>query len=295
MHREIKKETTAAQIVIRLLNGMLKGCEFDLASGKTLFIVAKENEVLTQQHLPIFPENTIFIPVTSAGSNFEINIDDQTPANVLLRELNNEDDSEKNKAASILFNQIITVGEVVFAVKEINSEWAEEILLYPGKEKEKTTPLPLAKKSRAALWCSLSAVTLISAIIVANFDYRDSKQKQSGELSSLLGDNEGKYHIFHGHDGWIYILANNEKEVAWARQSLIRLHFSKPVRVLSLQSEEQRIGLWLTENWPTVKYHRIRIETPQSPVILISEERSQLNDQQRAQLIKNLNQQIPYA
>ncbi|WP_425286294.1 PrgH/EprH family type III secretion apparatus protein [Candidatus Fukatsuia endosymbiont of Tuberolachnus salignus] len=43
MHREIKKETTAAQIVIRLLNGMLKGCEFDLASGKTLFIVAKEN------------------------------------------------------------------------------------------------------------------------------------------------------------------------------------------------------------------------------------------------------------
>jgi len=59
MHREIKTKSVAPQIIIRLLNGILKGCEFELGNGKTLFIVGKESDVLNQTHLPTFPENTI--------------------------------------------------------------------------------------------------------------------------------------------------------------------------------------------------------------------------------------------
>ncbi|WP_342064489.1 PrgH/EprH family type III secretion apparatus protein [Candidatus Fukatsuia endosymbiont of Drepanosiphum platanoidis] len=167
--------------------------------------------------------------------------------------------------------------------------------LLKGCGKEKKVVAPLEKKSHAILWYALSIFALISALMVAYVHSRDTRQQQIRELSSLLGDSREQYHIFYGHDGWIYILANNEKKAAWVQQYLIQLHFSKPVKVLNIQNEEERIGSWLAENWLTVKYHRVRIDTPRAPIILISEERNQLNNEKRAQLINNLNKQIPYA
>jgi len=82
----------------------------------------------------------------------------------------------------------------------------------------------------------------MTALSIAQIKKADDQQ-QTQELSSLLGDSEGKYQILPCHDGWIYILANNDKEMAWARQALIRFNSTQQVRVLSVQQEEKRIGL----------------------------------------------------
>ncbi|WP_339058239.1 PrgH/EprH family type III secretion apparatus protein [Candidatus Regiella endosymbiont of Tuberolachnus salignus] len=292
MHREIKTKSVAPQIIIRLLNGILKGCEFELGNGKTLFIVGKESDVLNQTHLPTFPENTIFIPVTSEGTNFEIQVNEEN--NVFLQPLHSESETEKNNPTAVVFNKIVKVGQLAFSIKAINTPWVSEILAYPVQKKVAPKPRRLAKKARLLLWGAVGVFTLMTALSIAQIKKADDQQ-QTKELSSLLGDSEGKYQILPGHDGWIYILANNDKEMAWARQALIRFNSTQQVRVLSVQQEEKRIGLWLSENWSKVKYHRIRIETPRSPKVLISKERTELNDDQRTQLIKALNQQIPYA
>jgi len=289
------QEIQEPQMIIRLLNGVLKGYEFELGKGKTLFVVGKEEAILKKENEAKLPENTIFIPFDVEEFQFEIEVDSSNK--ILLREFIHHASKEK----TIDFNHIVSVETLNFAIKAINTEWDEAILT--GKKKE----MAVSKQSKKSFVRHLMTL-LISGFVVgliffmlAYFKMTDEEKKEKektkeiSQISYVLGDYQGKYEILGAHDHWMYVFAKNEKEATWAKQSLTRADIKNPIRVINLQDEEKRVAAWLSENWSWVKYHRVKIETPLVPVLLISQERTVLDAQKSLNLMQSLKEQMPYA
>ncbi|KVN41155.1 hypothetical protein WJ64_32645 [Burkholderia ubonensis] len=93
----------------------------------------------------------------------------------------------------------------------------------------------------------------------------------------------------------MYVLAGSERDALWARQAVARGDFGMPVRVVSSQGEAARIDRWLSHAEPDLAYHRVRMDKPHEPTLLLSKERSSLNEAARDQLAKRLLDALPYA
>ncbi|WP_164521434.1 PrgH/EprH family type III secretion apparatus protein [Iodobacter ciconiae] len=274
-------------IVIRLLNSILRGCEFELPTGKTLFIVGNEDELLPQHHS--LPENTIFVPMKDGGINFEIQAEDAQPGTITLYELAADTPAKEIHQP---FNTVSHIGKLTIAIRRIEESWSEEIINY---QQEIPAPASHSIKQRG-FRPLLIAVTTALLIGTALFFYNQNIARQHiTHLSDVLGDQTGKYQIHAGQDNRLYIIANNERDASWARQALIHSDFSQPTRVISLQDEARRIRHWLAENEPGLSYHRLQIDNPLLPRLLISLERSNSDPKNHQQLSKKLKAELPYA
>lgn len=81
-------------LVLRLLNGSLKGCEYYLSAPITLFVAGGEEQTDRRHEPPSLPPETIFIPHHQGGVNFEIVIDTAAPPKSALRVLKDDGISE---------------------------------------------------------------------------------------------------------------------------------------------------------------------------------------------------------
>ena len=101
-------------IVLRLLNSTLRGCEFELPPGRTLFLVTKQLAGSEAQVLPDFPSDTVFIPVEQGGVNFEILYDPTRSEPVTLRELTDTQSVERGLA----WQQPHKIGSMTIALRQ---------------------------------------------------------------------------------------------------------------------------------------------------------------------------------
>lgn len=289
MQTEHNDSISFKSIVVRLLNGTLKGCEYHLSAGKTLFIAADEME-LSHEPLPSFPEDSVLIPADGDGVNFEIVVPDSTGQGVLLRELRDNAARERMLESQRPYR----VGDLVLAIRCEDENWSEEILEYQADAA--VNPPPVRKTWRKKGIIAAIVCTAVIASVLAIFQTnRDIRQREIVALAGRLTNEPEKFRILSGRDGQIYVLANDDRDAAWGRQSLVRLKPDQQVNIASYQEEIQRIERWIGNNYPFLKLHQFKLDQPTLPSLLMSRQRTQLTGQQKQGLREDLLKVVPYA
>lgn len=272
---------------------MLRGCEFTLASGKTLFIVSDDSTIRQQHQGTILPDSTIYIPAKDNDSNFEILVPAQADQQVILRELG----EEKTPERAIISNEIITIGGQRIAWRPEAVPFSDEVL---ADNTEETMPSFVTQseevKRPRSVWLKRAMVVgIVGCISFAGYTYLTETQRQISSVSTFLESGIGNYHIVYGKDKKIYVLAITDMAAQWALQTIVRTPQSYQMQVLTLKAEEQRISKWIGSNWPQVKFHRVILDEPQRPVVQISAERTRLNESEKSRLISAMLKDIPYS
>ncbi|TCL06148.1 PrgH/EprH family type III secretion apparatus protein [Sodalis ligni] len=276
-------------IVVRLLNGLLKGCEYHLSSGKTLFIAADGGE-LDACALPSFPQDSVLLLAEGESVNFEIITAPATGETAVLRIL---DDSEARETA-LEANRAYPVGSLMLAIRKGNETWSDEILNF--QVDKAPAPVPLRNKNRNRWVIAALACTAVTAfILVLLLGKWDVQQREIMALANQLSDEPEKYRILSGRDGTMHVLTADDQDASWGRQSLVRSKASQKVTIASYREETQRIGRWLEVNYPFIKLHHFNLEQPTQPLLLISRQRNVVDDAGITRLHKGLMEQLPYA
>ncbi|QZN94797.1 PrgH/EprH family type III secretion apparatus protein [Symbiopectobacterium purcellii] len=288
--RNIDKEK---RIVVRLLNGVLRGCEFALLEGNTLFLSTDEKTISKQYNGTQMPDNTIYIPAEQTDVSFEIIVKLSDSCHVYMREIS--DDGSPMTALSE--NEVITVGMQKFAWRNQYSEFSDDILSgeYPDSAKAQASATAEVVKNTKSVWyASLAAVALLSAVFAAGYGYLTGTQRQLDNVSTLLNFASDDYQIVYARDNWIYVFAGSEKASDWAIQTMVRNPLRQQVIVVNIASEEERISRWVETYWPALKFYQVRLSDPQHPMLRISKERNELSEKVRGDFIAALKEKFPY-
>lgn len=278
-------------ITLRLLNGGLRGCEFQLAPGKTLFIVKNENDASGEVGVPDLPEDAIYIPMAQGGVNFEVWVGKEFGEGVTVRAL----DRAGAHDVVCALHTICKVGTVEFALKRHMDLWQEKILFYPRVPAASLPVKTAPTKKNPPYLIFLVVGTLALALIAYFWKPLFNPQHQTATLMVLLNGATGKLHVLKGRDSIFYVIADNERDASWAKQVLVRNHFSQPVKVATYTEEENRIAQQISDHNPVFSYYALRLQQPDQPKLLFSYEHAELSSGAREALSRKLSQWLPYA
>ncbi|CNF34317.1 PrgH/EprH family type III secretion apparatus protein [Yersinia kristensenii] len=278
-NEELLKEKDA-NIVVRVLNGFLRGCEFTLSEGRTIFIVDDKKHINEQHKGTVLPDNSIYIPAENVGVNFEISVVPDKICRVFLREIHDDDELSRE----IVANEVIVVGLLKFAWRHQQDIFLNEILStnIDGSGVEtlptETTQTPHAM-GRLIKICVVGIV--LSILLVTGYIYQTASQREINSVAALLNYAPEDYQIIFGHDRQLYVFAKTDKAAEWAIQTLIRNPPRQQAHVVSKDTEQQRVARWIESHWPQVKFHRIKLTSARNAVIQISAERTSLSERDR--------------
>lgn len=269
-----------SQIVIRLLNGPLQGCEFLLAPGRTLFVVGQPATFIASDRLPEFPNDTLYIPLDAGGINFELH----NGESLELQELGDSAGARRQ----VELNRLQQVGELTFALKHESEIWPAGLL--------STVETPLAPprpKARNAL----IAAAVVIGLLLAGIGYKTwhMPQRQFASLSENLGNDAQRFTIMPGRDNLIYVATHSERESFWVHQEILRSQYRGQVRVVYPAQENERVGRWLSIYYPSLSWYRLQLSNPLQPQLWVSQQRTTLNEAAREKLTHDLLAQLPYA
>ncbi|HEY4074383.1 MAG TPA: PrgH/EprH family type III secretion apparatus protein, partial [Herbaspirillum sp.] len=129
MSQEYDATKAVPAAVLRLLNGALRGGEFALDAGITLFVVSSPDAFHHDAGQPDFPDNAIFIPCDEGGANFEVEVrpEEDGALSIHLRDL-----SDFSEQQPYVANSVRRIGGLDFALCRQGDAWSEEVLTYAG-------------------------------------------------------------------------------------------------------------------------------------------------------------------
>lgn len=288
-------EESFKKIVFKLINGSLRGCEFLLPPGKTLFIVSGENEISHHNQGTISSENAIFIPSRNPGCNFEIIVSEDANA-VTLREIQEEGFHETITVP----HEIFIVGDQKFAWRHEGEDFLGEAFFSSESEVEKSS---VSAKTEGEVqpaskfwWCKiLFVLAILTCISYGAYTIITETDRKINSVSDYLSSSAGNYHVIYGKDKKIYIMAFSEQAAQWAIQTMVRSKKTEETQILTTRAEELRITKWIEANWAQVKSHRVILNNPEIPIIEISRERSRLDEKQQKDFIHSVLENMPYA
>jgi type III secretion system PrgH/EprH family protein len=289
IHRNIDNNA-GALFVLRILNGAMRGAEFELSRGNTLFVAGSADAFSDESRLPEFPDNAIFIPLDQGMFNFEIVA--LAEDNVTLRELN---EIEVREQACPL-NTVIAIGTLEFSVKPYGADWDAAVLNHPLPTLPaiKETPQPRVSMWRRAIIAGL-LLTMLAVSIGTAYWMHDTTQRQKTRLSDLLQGSINEYQVVKGKDDVFYIFAGTLRDASWARQALVRSDFNVPVKVVYAQAEKTRIEKLLDKEESLRAYHILRLDDPANPELLVSAERGPRDQAARNRMAARVMTMLPYA
>lgn len=284
----------SAVAMIRVLNGPLRGCEFELQAGTSTFIVSDEAAWPKDGYPAEFPPNVIYVPSQTgkaASTNFELVIEDCGAAGFEVRELH--DDATVSTHGR--FNSVMQVGSLLFAVRLHDTEWSPDVI---AGRRECASRQPPPAKSMARPSLLLMTVVLICVLAVAAMLWYASAASPQGNTASVarqLGLDVERTPVLGSSNGRVYIMAANENDRSWIRQGVMRSGVGDKVSVLTADTENERIERWMERAFPGVAYFRLHLDEPSAPQLWISRERTTLPDAEEAALTQALLERLPYA
>ncbi|QRX82152.1 PrgH/EprH family type III secretion apparatus protein [Glaciimonas sp. PAMC28666] len=288
MPSKVSREETPVFAVLRFMNGPLLGCEYGLEPGKTLFVVGSVGDLIVGEVIPEFPENTVVVPMPQGGINFEVIIDSGAADGFLLRVLT---DAPEDRCH--LFQDSCTAGDTRFLVRRRDDDWRVSLI-----ESQAPLAIKVDKKvsSLAFIYWLSGLAALFSLVFASTAIWKSSKgDVLSTRVSAAIAGSIGKYQILRGHDDVEYVFAGSERDMAWGRQALIRADLYSRVTVSTLRREESRIVDLLRVTYPTLAFHRLRMEELTQPILMLSQNRTILTNEARGVLIEQIKRWMPYA
>jgi type III secretion system PrgH/EprH family protein len=335
MSQEYDATKAVPAAVLRLLNGALRGGEFALDAGITLFVVSSPDAFHHDAGQPDFPDNAIFIPCDEGGANFEVEVrpEEDGALSIHLRDL-----SDFSEQQPYVANSVRRIGDLDFALCRQGDAWSEEVLTYTGNVSLPPEPsLPemelqqhaypepddsvntkhggkririisvalvsifLASALAAILWSqsqsqSSSAPQQTTRQAIEKADAALSAQRsQIVESSKLLTGAVGQYRILPGRDGLVYVFAADDRDAAWAQQALSRSAYADKTRIVQNSSERARVVRLLAGTERLLAYYILRLDNPARPELWLSSERAPLDAAARAALAQRMKVLLPYA
>lgn len=303
MSLSLEVEDCKDKAILRLLNGPLSGCEYRISIGTTL-VVAQRAEHLTGRNsdaeIPEFPDNAIVIPV-EGGINFELIITEGKGNSDCAEK--SEDHHEHEQFELHLFSPdpIVSVhryyescqaGTLQFSVRPINTPWQAEMFC------DQTPVLISQTATKPSMLLTSIVIGILLLVVGASafvFWMTFSDKKRQSKVEQVVSGSSEPFHIIRGRDRQLYIFANTERDVSWARQALMREALAAPSQISTLRNEELRITNLIQANYPTLDFHRVKLDDPAKPLILLSQERAHINEQMQRALTANLMSWMPYA
>lgn len=285
------------KVVIRFINGSLRGCEFTLTAGKTIFVVCHVDDIKLQHLGTITSDNTIYIPcdVKVPSYNFEIVVPEDKGSTLSLNVFHSDGVSEKEIPA----NKLIAIAEHTICWREEGDAFNDAVL--SDSAEPATHPEDYNKneavisKGKGTWWKIAAGLTIIFCISAAGYSYLTETHRQITSVAEFLDNKVGDYNIIYGKDNIIYILSESESVAQWAIQSMIRTPSPYRTKILTTGSEEQRIVSWIESNWSQVKIHRVRLDSPEHPIIEVSSERTKLTPYEMKIFSTSVAKNINYA
>lgn len=280
-------------MILRVLSGALRGCEFQLSPGKTLVLIGTQEVEQDPGQLLNIPENTIYLPALEGASNFEILVDGD--ATVRLRIL----DQENSQEIACILNAIHTAGTLSFAIKPINQEWSQAVL-HPTTVATTIDGMDavLTRKNIFNFPYIFGVASVVLALVLGTFGYQawmKSKHQYSNTLSTLLQGSSEKIDILEGRDQVLYVFTNSDRDMSWANQIIVRSKFHQPVKVTTYQDEEASIAKKISNSYPNFFYHAIHLDVPDRPQIFYSATRDHYSQANLNQFTQKLESLLPYA
>jgi len=278
--------------IIRLLSGPLSGCEYRISKGITLVVAQRAKDLTGHQNdaeIPEFPENALVLAV-EGGINFELTISDENADEFMLRSLLPDPVVTTHR-----YHQSCQVGALHFSVRPIGTVWQPESI---AADSVVATGLSSTKRpKRAKLLVSFLVAVLVLTLgaCAVKLWIVLSEKKRDTRLTKIVAGSSEPLQMMRGRDGQTYIFANTERDVSWARQALMREGLAESVQISTLHTEELRITNLIQANYPSLNFHRIKLDDPAKPILFMSEERGYVEEQRRRQLVANMMSWMPYA
>ncbi|AJQ46105.1 MULTISPECIES: PrgH/EprH family type III secretion apparatus protein [Pseudomonas] len=281
------QDSTATQCVLRVFNGPLQGCEFDLAQERTLFVVGSEAKFCSIEHPLSVPEDAIYIPLECGGRNFEVLLGDTERSGRVLRILADEGVVER----LIPFQSLENVAELLIAVRPFDEAWRSELLVQG--------PTVLAEPEPARVPSTVSRRVAVGAVLaimagLAMFGWYASRPTPVSSVEALIAGGNNSMVVVYGRDQAIYVFAGSERDAGWGRQVLVRNGYSA-TQVMTIYDERRRLESLVSSIAPQLAYHRMDLSDPVNPRLLISRQRSLLTPDLQSRLESALGAVAPYA
>jgi type III secretion system PrgH/EprH family protein len=288
MSLSIKSGNSSVMAVLRFLSGPFCGCEYGLSGRETLVIAGAERSLLGRDdapEIPDFPENSIVVPV-DGGRNFEIVIGGQDEEGFRLRTFEPLPEERSSK-----YQKICQIGSLSFALRPYHEMWKPEII---GVARAVPQTWEFNRIMMVRAFWGLIIFLVLAVLTVMLLDWLGEK-KQIAEVAAVVDGASEPYKMLKASNGVVYIFAENERDVVWAKQALARKSMATVARVSTLRDEEMRVGGKLLENYPKLAFYRLKLADPSRPVLLLSQERGQNNVETQKALIRSLSEWMPYA
>ncbi|QIR27169.1 MULTISPECIES: PrgH/EprH family type III secretion apparatus protein [Kluyvera] len=290
-----QNNNSARKVVIRLINGSLRGCEFTLTAGRTVFIVCHADDIKQQHQGTLTPDNTIYIPCSVPSPNFEIFVPEDKDKLLVLHVFDVDGATEQEISA----NKLIAIGEQKICWRDEKDAFSDDLLTdyvhQQSHDDAEQNDDVRTTTGKSPWWKLAAAFVIIGCVSAAGYSYLNETQRQITSVAEFLDNKVGDYHIIYGKDSIIYILSESESAAQWAIQSMIRTPSPYRTKILTTDNEAQRIGTWIESNWPQVKLHRVRLDYPEHPVIEVSAERTKLSPAEMKRFTDSIAKNINYA
>lgn len=281
------QDSPATQCVLRVFNGPLQGCEFDLAQPRTLFVVGAEATFCSIEQPPSVPEDAIYIPLQCGGRNFEVLPADNGRSGCVVRILSDEGVVER----LIPFQSLENISELLIAVRPLDEVWRSGLLVHGPAVRAGLEParVPSTVSRRVAA----GAVLAIMAGL-AMFGWYASRPTPVSSVEALIAGGNNSMVVVYGRDRAIHVFADSERDAAWGRQVLVRNGYSA-TQVITLYDERRRLESLVSSLAPQLAYHRIDLSDPMVPQLWTSRQRSVLPPELQRRLVSALVAVAPYA
>ena len=281
------QDSPATQCVLRVFNGPLQGCEFDLVQQRTLFVVGSEARFCTIEHPPSVPEDAIYIPLACGGRNFEVLLGDNDGVGCTLRILGEEGGVER----PMPFQSLEHISQLLIAVRPRDEAWRSELLVRDPAALAEPEParVPATVLRRVAV-----GTALVMMVGLAIFGWYASRPTPVSTVEALVAGGNNSMVAVHGRDQAIHVFAESERDAGWGRQVLVR-HGYSATQVMTTYDERRRLESLVSSLAPQLAYHRIDLSDPVVPRLLISRQRGLLTPDLQSRLERALGAVAPYA
>ena len=226
------QDSPAIQCVLRVFNGPLQGCEFNLAQYVNFFLVGPEARFCAVEHVPSVPQDAVYIPLDAGGCNFEVLLDDNAHSGCQLRVFGPLGVEERTLAFQALEN----IEGLQIAVRPADESWLPELLLpiTPAPHLPDSGRVPGSRNQQLGV-----GLALLLALGGAVFAWQVSRPSPVSSVEALIRGADAEMTVLYGRDRAVYVFADTERQAGWGRQVLVRNGYSA-TQLLTIYGERAR-------------------------------------------------------
>lgn len=285
------QDSPTTPCVLRLFSGPLQGCEFILERPRTLFVVGAQASLGDPERALQIPEDAIYVPLAAEHEqteNFEVLLQADIHNGCIVRAL-----ADTVTERVLAFQVIHRLAGLQIALRRQDQTWDPRLLSAAPTTGSVVEWLKQSHGWHPWLRPGVAASLLMLVLLLTGAWYGFSDHSRDN-VEKLVAGSAGALQVVHGSDRQVYVFADNERDLNWARQVMAR-NGHPPSQVLTPYLERARLQHLLAERMPRLAWYRIDFSDVRQPRLWISSQRNHASPSFDRTLQTLLQEAAPYA